>query len=194
MITRVGPRAALGTSFGERRFLRKATSRRLLSMVLTGALTCFVALGASDAVAKKPRKHHGPSAPAGPSLAKLQALECAKFNCDANTTVTKLTVLTRGAVHRGSGRTARVGGDGIPTNTWVYPMVLSYDETVTTYSYTGGGYAPIQKVANTEVTHWREKDNVLREPSGAFVLRFVASSSTCEPSPNACTPSTGGGA
>jgi len=51
-----------------------------------------------------------------------------------------------------------------------------------------------QKVANTEVTHWREKDNVLREPSGAFVLRFVASSSTCEPSPNACTPSVGGGA
>jgi hypothetical protein len=163
-------------------------------LVLIVLLSCVAAFGASAAVAKAHKKHHAPSAPAGPSLTTLQTLECAKYNCDANTTVTKLMVLSRGKVHRGSGKTARVGGDGIPTNTWVYPMLLSYDESVTTYSYTGGGYAPIQKVANTEVTHWREKDNVLREPSGVFVLRFVASSSTCEPSPNACTPSVGGGA
>lgn len=168
----------------------------LTAITLSALSSCLVMFGASDAIAKKPHKRtaHHPAAPAGPSLATLQTLECAKYNCDANTTVTKLTVLTRGAVHRGSGRTARAGGDGIPANTWVYPMLLSYDETVTTYSYTGGGYAPIQKAANTEVTHWREKDNVLRGPSGVFVLRFVASSSTCEPSPNACTPSVGGGA
>jgi hypothetical protein len=167
-----------------RPFPRPATTA-LIAMFSVSAI-----FGATDAVAAH-KKHHPPAAP---SLAKLQALECAKYNCDANTTVTKLMVLSRGNVHRGSGKTARAGGDGIPTNTWVYPMLLSYDESVTTYSYTGGGYTPIQKVANTEVTHWREKDNVLREPSGAFVLRFVASSSTCEPSPNACTPSVGGGA
>jgi hypothetical protein len=168
----------------------KRAATPLAMLVLAALMACFFALGASDAGAKKPKKH----APAAPSLATLQRLECAKYNCDANTTVTKMKVLSRGTAHRGSGRTARVGGDGIPTNTWIYPTLVSYDETTTGGYYTGGGYAPLVWVVTHSTTHTREKDNVLRDPTGAFILRFVASSSTCEPEPNACTSSIGGGA
>jgi hypothetical protein len=162
-------------------------------LTVTALAICLIAFGSSDAAAKKHKKHHA-AAPSGPSMAVLERLQCAKYNCDANTTVTKLKVLSRGATHRGSGRTARAGGDGIPANTWVYPMLLSYDETVTGGHYTGGGYTPLVWVVTTSTTHTRERDNVLRDPTGAFVLRFVSSSSTCEPDPAACTASVGGGA
>jgi hypothetical protein len=171
-------------------------ARTQLKLVLTALASCVIVLGASDAIAKKHKhaKHH-PATPAGPSLATLQRLQCAKYNCDAKTTVTKLKVLTRGTTHRGSGRTARVGGDGIPADTWIYPRRLSYDETVTGGHYEGGGYGPLTWVVTTSTTHVREKDNVLRDPTGTFVLRFVASTSTCDPNPNGCTPySIGGGA
>jgi hypothetical protein len=177
--------------------LKSAPAKRaaapLALLLLTALTACFFAFGASDAVAKKPRKHH-PAAPAAPSLATLQRLECAKFNCDANTTITNLKVLSRAPAHRGSGRTGRAGGDGIPSDTWVYLTLVSYDETVTGGHYTGGGYDPLVWVVTQSTTHTRERNNVLRDPTGAFVLRFVASSSTCEPEPAGCTSSIGGGA
>jgi hypothetical protein len=171
----------------------KRAPASLAMLALAVLMACFIALGASDAGAKNPKKHHA-AAPAGPTLPTLQRLQCAKYNCDANTTITNLKVLSRGKAHRGSGRTARAGGDGIPTNTWIYPELMSYDETVTGGHYTGGGYSPLVWVVTHSTTHTREKDNVLRDPTGAFVLRFVASSSTCEPDPNGCTSSIGGGA
>jgi hypothetical protein len=162
-------------------------SRRLPALVLTGVLSCFVVFGASDAVAlkHKRRPHHSPAVPAGPSLTTLQRLQCAKYSCDANTKVTKLRILKRGPVQAvGYTRLYR----------WVYPILMSYDETVTTGHFTGGGYAPLVWVTDTQTTHTREKDNVQRDSTGAFVLRFVASSSTCAPNTNGCTASVGGGA
>jgi hypothetical protein len=164
-----------------------AVSRRLPALVLTGVLSCLVVFGASDAIAQKHKRrpHHSPAAPAGPSLATLQRLQCAKYSCDANTKVTKLRILKRGRVQAvGYTRLYR----------WVYPILMSYDETVTIGHFTGGGYAPLVWVTDTQTTHTREKDNVQREPTGAFVLQFVASSSTCAPNPNGCTASIGGGA
>jgi hypothetical protein len=170
---------------------RNSLGFRRRALALSVLLVCCLWLGAADAGA---RKHKKPTAPAGPTLAQLQTLQCAKYNCSASTTVTNLKVLHRSKAHRGSGRTARVGGDGIPTNTWIYPILMSYDETVTSGHYTGGGLTPLVWVVTQSVTHTREKDNLLRDPTRTFTLRFVASSSTCQPDPNACTPSIGGGA
>jgi hypothetical protein len=127
----------------------------------------------------------GPVTPAGPTLADLQALEDAKRLGDGQP-VKNLTVLDRGAPQQGTGTLPKDGGNGQPTDVWIFPVHVSYDWTGQLYSSYPNTY--------TETTHERERDNVLRYPSGQFALRFIGSSETCDPTPTACTASTGAGA
>lgn len=127
----------------------------------------------------------GPVAPPGPTVADLQPLQNAKGLGDGRP-VQNLTVLDSSAPQQGSGTTTQVGGNGQPTDVWIFPTHMSYDWTSTLYDAGGMTY--------TETTHERERDNVLRYPNGTFALRFLGSSETCGPTANACTASAGGGA
>jgi hypothetical protein len=133
------------------------------------------------------KKAHHKRPPKGPSVAALQRLECAKFGCGGTHQVLKLTVLKRGAPRHGNGNDA-------PRNVFIYPLLLSYDETSQQGYYTGGGFDPLVWHTYTQTTHWREKDNVMRDGVGAWTLRFQGSSSTCEPMTTGCPASTGSGA
>jgi hypothetical protein len=166
-------------------------NRRLLALALAPVLAGSLAFGISGAAAKK--THHK-APPKGPSLAALQRLECAKFSCDATHQVLQLKVLTRGASRHGTGVSSQRGGDDVPRNVLIFPLLLSYDETSQQGYFTGGGFDPLVWHTYTQTTHWREKDNVTRDGGGAWVLRFQGSSSTCEPMTTACPASTGGGA
>jgi hypothetical protein len=128
----------------------------------------------------------GSGAPAGPTVADLQALEDAKGLPGDGQPVKNLMVLDRGAPQRGTGTPATAGGNGQATDVWIYPVHLSYDWSGPLYDAYGNTY--------TNTTHERERDNVLRYPSGQFALRFQGSSETCDPTPTACTSSTGSGA
>jgi hypothetical protein len=165
--------------------------RRLLALALAPVLAGCMSFAISDAAAKK--THHK-APPKGPSLAVLQRLECAKFSCGPTNQVLKLKVLTRGASRHGTGVSSQRGGDDVPRNVLIYPLLLSYDATSQQGYYTGGGFDPLVWNTYTQTTHWREKDNVLRDGTGAWILRFEASSSTCEPMKTACPANTGGGA
>ena len=165
--------------------------RRVLALALAPVLAGCMSFAISDAAAKK--THHK-APPKGPSLAVLQRLECAKFSCGPTNQVLKLKVLTRGASRHGTGVSSQRGGDDVPRNVLIYPLLLSYDATSQQGYYTGGGFDPLVWHTYTQTTHWREKDNVLRDGTGAWILRFEASSSTCEPMKTACPASTGGGA
>jgi hypothetical protein len=127
----------------------------------------------------------GPVAPAGPTLADLQQLENAKGLGDGQP-VQSLTILDSGTPQQGTGTTQQVGGNGQPTDVWIYPEHVSYDWTSQLYDAHAMTY--------TETTQERERDNVLRYPTGQFALRFQGSSETCDPTPTACTTSSGGGA
>jgi hypothetical protein len=128
----------------------------------------------------------GPVVPPGPTLADLQPLYPGAQN---------LTILDLGTPQQGSGTTTQVGGNGQPTNVWIYPVHVSYDTTsqmICTVSYEYGACGVVDPSSPTftyftETTHWRSKDNILRDPSGTFTKRDVAASATCDPDPGACT-------
>jgi len=165
--------------------LRMRSTRGVLIAVI-GA----VGATASGAVAKK--HHHAPS---GPSVATLHRLECAKTQCSATHKVLTLKVLKRRVPRRGSGVSRQRGGDDVPRSVWIYPVLLRYDEKLQVRNLVGGypSTVPLHWVTSTQTTHWRERDYVLRHTTGAWVLRIIGASATCQPDPGRCRFLTFGG-
>ena len=132
----------------------------------------------------------GPAAPPGPTLAWLQQQLCASPACDANNVISNLTILAAGTPRLGTGISTQQGGDGVPSDTWIYPLLYSYDQAnqiicsvATSYCTPGSG---AQFTYYTETTHWRAKSNAQLDSAGQWVLRGQAASTTCDPDPIAC--------
>jgi hypothetical protein len=102
-----------------------------------------------------------------------------------------VTILVAGTPRLGTGISVQRGGDDVPSDTWIYPLLYSYDQAnqmichVPT-SYCTGDLNAVQSVYYTETTHWRIKANALRDAVGQWVLRTLAGSTTCDPEPAAC--------
>jgi hypothetical protein len=142
----------------------------------------------------------GPVAPSGPTFAEIQRIECFfYYNCDAAHPMLNLTVLERGVPRLGTGVSQQRGGDNVPSDTWIFPLLLSYDAPVQT-----GHFEPcpptepfcVEKwVTETEHYYSRVKTNAQLANTGVWTLSFQASSTTCEPVlPTYCNTSVGGGA
>jgi hypothetical protein len=133
----------------------------------------------------------GPVAPPGPTLAWLQQQLCASPPCDAKNVISNLTILVAGTPRLGTGISAQRGGDDVPSDTWIYPLLYRYDQAsqmicYVASSYCTGDLSGVQPMYYTETTHWRVKANALRDAVGQWLLRGQAASTTCDPQPAAC--------
>jgi hypothetical protein len=137
----------------------------------------------------------GPSGPTVPTFAEIERLVCALY-CP----MTSLTVVERGVPRLGTGVSRQRGGDDVPSDTWIFPLLLSYNKTaqLTRYircplasepCYPGGYNEPY-----TMTYHWRERTNAQLDASGTWTLHIQASTETCEPVLANCGVSWGGGA
>jgi hypothetical protein len=145
----------------------------------------------------KPKHKTKPNAKgfaSGPTVATLTRMLCASTTCDAKHELKNVTIIKTSTPHWGSGRTARVGGDGVASNVAVYPITFSYDfvttETVPQYN----GVGPLTYVTTVTTRHTRERHDMLREPDGNFRGNIKAATSTCDPPAAGCGTSFGGGA
>jgi hypothetical protein len=137
--------------------------------------------------------------PAGPTLAQVQQSVCEHHsNCDATHPILNLTILERGAPRLGTGLTQQAGGDNVPSDTWIFPLLLSYDEPVQFSHYAAcppsEPFCPPTLVTETETYRWRERTKVQLDHTGAWAFFFAGSSTTCEPAIVACPGPVGGGA
>jgi hypothetical protein len=223
--------------------------RRLSTLAITAVLTCFLALGASNAFAsattasaptraqkltkalkackKQPRakraacvrqakKKYGalhpvsqlpavtqpaatvtppapvPTSPArvgpvAPTSAQIEALVCS-FYCP----LSNFTIIERGVPRLGTGVSTTRGGDGVPSDTWIFPLLLSYDKTESAFRV---GPEPTFIPETYVLTHHlRERTNAQIDAAGALRIWQQAATDTCEPVVVGCGFSTGGGA
>ncbi len=125
----------------------------------------------------------GPVTPAGPTDAQIQQWVCEHhINC----AIQHLMVLERGAPRLGTGISQASGGDNVPSDTWIFPVLVSFDvRTETTLLYGG---------TEVDIQHTREKIKAQLDHSGAWAFFTAGSSTTCEPVIVSCPGETGGGA
>jgi hypothetical protein len=125
----------------------------------------------------------GPVAPAGPTDAQIQQWVCEHhINC----AIQNFMVLERGAPRLGTGVDTTRGGDGVPSDTWIFPLLVSFDVRSEITLLYGG--------TQTDIQHTREKIKAQYDHTGAWALFTVGSSTTCEPVIASCPGETGGGA
>jgi hypothetical protein len=140
----------------------------------------------------------GPVAPAGPTFEEIQRIKCFfYYSCDATHPMLNLMILERGVPRLGTGVSHQRGGDDVPSDTWIFPLLLSYDEPVQRGQYVQKEppFGPLEWVTETEHYFTRERANALLDNKGTWTLWFQASSTTCEPVlPTYCNTSVGGGA
>jgi hypothetical protein len=129
----------------------------------------------------------GPVAPAAPTFAAIEALVCS-FHCP----LLNFNILERGVPRLGTGVDTTRGGDGVPSDTWIFPLLLSYDQTYQAHSV---GPPPTYEESTYTVTlHWRERINAQIDAAGGLRIWQQAATETCEPAVVGCGISTGGGA
>jgi hypothetical protein len=130
----------------------------------------------------------GPIAPAGPTLAQIQQQLC-EHHC-SQAQILNVTIRERGVPRLGTGVSQQSGGDNVPSDTWIFPLVVGYDELVQK-----SHYAPCppsepvcveQLVTETETYHWTEKENAQLAHSGAWSFYLVTANATCEPAIASC--------
>jgi hypothetical protein len=137
-----------------------------------------------------------PVAPAAPTFAAIEALVCS-FHCP----ILNFNILERGVPRLGTGVDTTRGGDGVPSDTWIFPMLLSYDKTDPTYfrhvacpSPSEPCYPAGYNETYTVTLHSREKINAQIDVAGALRIWQQAATETCEPAVVGCGFSVGGGA
>jgi hypothetical protein len=138
----------------------------------------------------------GPVAPAAPTSAQIEALVCS-FYCP----ILNFTIIERGVPRLGTGVDTTRGGDGVPSDTWIFPLLLSYDKTDPTYfrhiacpSPSEACYPAGYNETYTVTLHWRERTNAQIDAAGGLRIFQQAATETCEPAVVGCGISTGGGA
>ena len=137
----------------------------------------------------------GPIAPPAPTFAQIEALVCS-FHCP----ILNFNILERGVPRLGTGVDTTRGGDGVPSDTWIFPLLVSYDQTnpnafrhIVCPLQSESCY-PGYNETYTETYHSREKLNAQIDVSGALRIWQQAATETCEPEVVGCGFSTGGGA
>ncbi len=120
----------------------------------------------------------GPTAPAGPTLTQIQQWVC-EHHC-AYGQILNVSILERGVPRLGTGVSEQSGGDNVPRDTWIFPLLVGYDEVVQI-----GHYAPCPPeepfctpvwVTEPVTHHWTEKENAQLAAGGAWAIYFVSSS------------------
>ncbi len=125
----------------------------------------------------------GPVAPAGPTDAQIQQWVCEHhINC----VIQNFMVLERGVPRLGTGVDTTRGGDGVPSDTWIFPVLVSFDVRSEITLLYGG--------TQTEIQHTREKIKAQFDHTGAWALFTAGSSTTCEPVIASCPGEANGGA
>jgi hypothetical protein len=138
-------------------------------------------------VTPPPAPAAGPVAPAAPTFAAIEALVCS-FHCP----ILNFNILERGVPRLGTGLDTTRGGDGVPSDTWIFPLLLSYDQTYQAYRV---GPGPTYESETYTVTlHLREKINAQIDVAGALRIWQQAATETCEPAVVGCGFNVGGGA
>jgi hypothetical protein len=138
----------------------------------------------------------GPVVPPAPTFAAIEALVCS-FHCP----ILNFNILERGVPRLGTGVDTTRGGDGVPSDTWIFPLLLSYDQSnpnafrhiacpLPSESCYPAGY----NETYTETYHSREKINAQIDAAGGLRIWQQAATQTCEPAVVGCGFSTGGGA
>jgi hypothetical protein len=125
----------------------------------------------------------GPTSPAAPTSAQIEALVCS-FHCP----IVSFTILERGVPRLGSGVSTQRGGDGVPSDTWIFPLLVSYDKTESAHRF-----GPPEE-QYTLTRHTRERTNAQIDAAGALRIWVQAVTETCEPALVNCGISFGGGA
>jgi hypothetical protein len=129
----------------------------------------------------------GRLAPGAPTFAQIEALVCS-FHCP----MLSFNILERGAPRQGTGVSTQRGGDGVPSDTWIFPLLVSYDKTEPRNRV---GPPPLfESEPYTLTLHWRERTNAQIDASGALRIWVQAATETCEPELAGCGVSFGGGA
>jgi hypothetical protein len=129
----------------------------------------------------------GPVAPAAPTSAQIEALVCS-FYCP----ILNFTIIERGVPRLGTGVDTTRGGDGVPSDTWIFPLLLSYDKTEQAFRV--GPPPTFESETYTLIHHWRERTNAQIAAAGGLRIWQEAATDTCEPAVVGCGGSTGGGA
>ena len=125
----------------------------------------------------------GPVAPAGPTDAQIQQWVCEHhINC----AIQNFMVLERGVPRLGTGVSQASGGDNVPSDTWIFPVLVSFDVRSEITLLYGG--------TEIEIQHTREKIKAQFDHTGAWALFTAGSSTTCEPVIASCPGESGGGA
>jgi hypothetical protein len=129
----------------------------------------------------------GPVAPPAPTLAAIEQLVCF-FHCP----ILNFSILERGVPRLGTGVSQQRGGDNVPSDTWIFPLLLSYDKTEQRVRV--GPFPTFVSETYTLTLHWRERTNAQIDASGALRIFVQAFTETCEPVLAGCGVSSGGGA
>jgi hypothetical protein len=138
----------------------------------------------------------GPVARPAPTSAEIEGLVCS-FHCP----ILNFTIIERGVPRLGTGVDTTRGGDGVPSDTWIFPLLLSYDKTdPTAFRHIACPlpsetcYPAGYNETYTLTHHWRERINAQIDAAGALRIWQQAATDTCEPAVVGCGSSTGGGA
>jgi hypothetical protein len=129
----------------------------------------------------------GPVAPPAPTSAQIEALVCS-FYCP----ILNFAIIERGVPRLGTGVATTRGGDGVPSDTWIFPLLLSYDKTEQAFRV--GPEPTFESETYTLTHHWRERTNAQLDAAGGLRIWQQAATDTCEPAVVNCGGSTGGGA
>jgi catechol 2,3-dioxygenase-like lactoylglutathione lyase family enzyme len=104
--------------------------------------------------------------------------------------ILNVTIRERGVPRLGTGVSQQRGGDNVPSDTWIFPLVVGYDELVQKSHYApcppSEPFCVEQLVTETETYHWTEKENAQLAHSGAWSFYLVTTSATCEPAIASC--------
>jgi hypothetical protein len=121
--------------------------------------------------------------------------------CSFHCPILNVTIIERGVPRLGTGVDTTRGGDGVPSDTWIFPLLLSYDKTdPTAFPHVAcpepseACYPAGYNETYTLTHHWRERINAQIDAAGVLRIWQQAATDTCEPAVVNCGGSTGGGA
>jgi hypothetical protein len=112
--------------------------------------------------------------------------------CSFHCPILNFTIIERGVPRLGTGVSTTRGGDGVPSDTWIFPLLLSYDKTEQAFRV--GPPPTFESETYTLTLHWRERTNAQLDATGALRIWVQAATETCEPAVVGCGISFGGGA
>jgi len=83
-------------------------------------------------------------------------------------------ILERGVPRLGTGVSQQRGGDDVPSDTWIFPLLVSYDERVQKGHYALCRYeepsCPLVWVTEIETYHWTEKERAQLAANGVWAF------------------------